>query len=158
MAYKAIPSGPGLNSGKTNVYNDIMIEKKDYVSGRLTTEIEGPSRVVIRYTDNQDGTLKVSYKATIPGDYTITLKLDTFYLPGCPYRVLVRGVAPVSLTKYGDSFIRSKKSARPEMFTTSADYMWINKPGVRLHLDSTHADLDPAFGGRTSIEIARYVR
>lgn len=157
MAYKAIPTGKGLNSGKTGVYNDILVEKKEYGSGRLTTLIEGPSRVIIKYIDNNDGTLKVSYKPSIPGEYSITLKLDTWYLPGCPFRVHVTGAAPSLLTRYGDGHIRTKNSHRPEMFSTSADFMWITKPGVKMSLNATEEDVDTSFGGRSTIEVARYV-
>ncbi|XP_053207663.1 filamin-A-like [Panonychus citri] len=162
MAYKAFPTGPGLNSGKVNVYNDILVEVKDYVSGKLTTEIDGPSRVTISYIDNHDGTLKISYKPTIPGDYTIVLKLDTFHLPGSPFRVKVKGLGPIGLlSSTGGSgksgYIRSSSSLRPATFNTSADYMWINKPttGVKLTINGANPNL-PDYLGKTPIETARF--
>ena len=157
MAYKAFPTGSGLNSGKTNVYNDISVQVKDYINGKLTTEIEGPSRVTIKYIDNHDGTIKVSYKPTIPGDYTIVLKLDTFHLPGSPFRVKVKGLGPISLSRHGESHIRSSSSLRPATFSTSADFMWISRPttGVKLSIDGANANL-PDYLGRTPIESARF--
>lgn len=151
MAYKLFATGPGLNSGKTNVYNDIIVDKSGYESGKLSIQIDGPSRVTIRYIDNQDGTIKISYKPTIPGDYTINLKFNSFFLQGSPFRVKVRGAAPISLTKHGNGQIRASNSLKPATLTSSADFAWFNK----LALNGGQIDVEN-FGGRSFIESARY--
>ena len=151
MAFNVVATGSGLNSGKTNVYNDINVNKSGLECGKLSTQIDGPSRVVIRYIDNNDGSVKISYKPSIPGDYTINLKFNSFFIPGSPFRVKVRGVAPPSLTRHGNGQIRASNSLRPEILSSSADFTWIKK----LSLNGSLIDVEN-FGGRSSIDMAQY--
>ncbi|RWS25656.1 hypothetical protein B4U80_10084 [Leptotrombidium deliense] len=138
MAYKLTVSGKGLAGGQTNRYNDFLVDVRECGDGKLSTEIEGPSRVQIMYVDNNDGTIKVSYKPHIPGDYTIYLKFNTFVVYGSPYRIKVRGCAPIALMRYGDGNIRSSgTSPKPVTFTTSSDFMWFNKPWIKLTLNGS---------------------
>ena len=54
----------------------------------MRCEIEGPSRADIHYINNNDGHLKLNYKVTIPGDYKIHIKFNTFYVMGSPFSVI----------------------------------------------------------------------
>ena len=42
--------------------------------GGLSVSVEGPSKADIQCGDNPDGTLKVGYKPTEPGNYTLNVR------------------------------------------------------------------------------------
>ncbi|RWS04827.1 hypothetical protein B4U79_04152 [Dinothrombium tinctorium] len=144
MAYKVNISGKGLAGGQTNRYNDFVVDVSECGDdGKISTEIEGPSRVQIKYVDNNDGTVRVSYKPLIPGDYTINVKFNTYLVYGSPYRVKVRGCAPIGLMKYGNGQVRNSLgvSPKPALFSTSSDFLWFKKPWVNFTLNGSEAEV-----------------
>lgn len=59
--------------------------------GGLSLSIEGPSKAEIQCKDNEDGTLKISYKPTEPGYYIVNLKFADHHVEGSPFTVKVTG-------------------------------------------------------------------
>lgn len=50
--------------------------------GGLSLSIEGPSKVDIKTEDLEDGTCKVTYFPTEPGNYIINIKFADQHVPG----------------------------------------------------------------------------
>lgn len=50
--------------------------------GGLSLSIEGPSKVDINTEDQEDGTCKVTYCPTEPGNYIINIKFADQHIPG----------------------------------------------------------------------------
>ncbi|RWS31582.1 Filamin-C-like protein [Leptotrombidium deliense] len=86
--------GAGLVSGRVNQYNDFTVYTHRPGYSGLSVGVDGPSRAEIRYTDNHDGTVKVSYMPSSPGEYRITIKYDGISVRGSPYTVRIRGDEP----------------------------------------------------------------
>ena len=73
--------------GKTLTHNEIDLDVHQFKEGKIRCEIEGPSRADIRYINNNDAHVKITYKVSIPGDYTIHIKFNTFFVMGAPFHV-----------------------------------------------------------------------
>ena len=61
--------------------------------GGLSLSIEGPSKVDINTEEQEDGTCKVTYCPTEPGNYIINIKFADQHVPGScshPTEVLTR--------------------------------------------------------------------
>lgn len=50
--------------------------------GGLSLSIEGPSKAEIDCHDNEDGSCKVTYKPTEPGNYIVNVKFADEHVPG----------------------------------------------------------------------------
>ena len=50
--------------------------------GGLSLSIEGPSKADIECLDNEDGSCRVTYKPTEPGNYIINIKFSDEHVPG----------------------------------------------------------------------------
>ncbi|KAI3382304.1 hypothetical protein SNEBB_011398 [Seison nebaliae] len=83
--------GSGLHSGKTNELNEFTVNTKDAGYGGLSLSIEGPSKADIECHDNEDGTCRVTYRPTEPGNYVINVKFADKPVPGSPFHVPVVG-------------------------------------------------------------------
>lgn len=60
--------------------------------GGLSLSIEGPSKVDINTEDLEDGTCRVTYCPTEPGNYIINIKFADQHVPGeCSTRALSHG-------------------------------------------------------------------
>ncbi|XP_027489315.1 filamin-A-like, partial [Corapipo altera] len=59
--------------------------------GGLSLSIEGPSKVDITTEELEDGTCRVSYCPTEPGNYIISVKFGDQHVPGNPFSVKVTG-------------------------------------------------------------------
>ncbi|KTF79932.1 hypothetical protein cypCar_00019630, partial [Cyprinus carpio] len=64
---------------------------KAFGYGGLGLSIEGPSKVDINCEDMEDGTCKVTYCPTEPGNYIINIKFTDKHIPGSPFTVKVTG-------------------------------------------------------------------
>lgn len=73
--------------GKTLTHNEIDLDLHQFKDGKIRCEIEGPSRADIHYINNNDGHIRLSYKVTIPGEYRIQIKYNTFFVCGSPFVV-----------------------------------------------------------------------
>ncbi|KAG8129894.1 hypothetical protein E2320_016779 [Naja naja] len=84
-------SGPGLSEGRTFEPSEFVIDTRDAGYGGLSLSIEGPSKVDINTEDLEDGTCKVTYCPTEPGNYIINIKFADQHVPGSPFSVKVTG-------------------------------------------------------------------
>ena len=69
--------------------------------GGLSLSIEGPSKADIECHDNEDGSCRVTYKPTEPGNYIINVKFADEHVPGRDSRLLQ--FEPKSDNQYWDS-------------------------------------------------------
>uniref|UniRef100_A0A8D0HEX4 Filamin A n=1 Tax=Sphenodon punctatus TaxID=8508 RepID=A0A8D0HEX4_SPHPU len=84
-------SGAGLSEGRTFEPAEFIIDTRDAGYGGLSLSIEGPSKVDINTEDLEDGTCKVTYCPTEPGNYIINIKFADQHVPGSPFSVKVTG-------------------------------------------------------------------
>lgn len=61
-------------------YEEIFFNLTGY--GGLSLSIEGPSKADIECLDNEDGSCRVTYKPTEPGNYIINIKFSDEHVPG----------------------------------------------------------------------------
>ena len=67
--------------------------------GGLSLSIEGPSKADIECHDNEDGSCKVTYKPTEPGNYIVNVKFADEHVPGSPFLVKIGGEPSGRLTE-----------------------------------------------------------
>ncbi|XP_041099448.1 filamin-A-like [Polyodon spathula] len=84
-------SGPGLTEGQTFEPAEFIIDTREAGYGGLSLSIEGPSKVDINTEDLEDGTCKVTYCPTEPGNYIINIKFADQHVPGSAFTVKVTG-------------------------------------------------------------------
>ncbi|CAF0892142.1 unnamed protein product, partial [Didymodactylos carnosus] len=76
--------GPGLEGGVVGFPADFMVETNGE-TGSLGFSIEGPSQARIECHDNGDGSAKVRYWPTIPGEYAIHILCNDEDIPNSPF-------------------------------------------------------------------------
>jgi filamin len=86
--------GKGLEGGKTGNDNPITIHSVDsdgmpvnFGGDPFVVEVHGPVEQRPEVHDNQDGTYSVNYDVTVPGDYTIEIKLHDRPIKDSPFQV-----------------------------------------------------------------------
>ncbi|KAJ8017344.1 hypothetical protein DPEC_G00016890 [Dallia pectoralis] len=84
-------NGSGLSEAKTFEPAEFIIDTREAGYGGLSLSIEGPSKVDINTEDQDDGTCKVSYCPTEPGNYIINIKFADQHVPGSAFTVKVTG-------------------------------------------------------------------
>ncbi|XP_023664499.2 filamin-A-like isoform X2 [Paramormyrops kingsleyae] len=99
-------SGKGLSEGRTFQPADFIIDTRDAGYGGLSLSIEGPSKVDIKTEDLEDGTCKVTYCPTEPGNYIINIKFADQHVPGSAFTVKVTGEG-----RMRESITRCRKAA-----------------------------------------------
>ncbi|XP_077196543.1 filamin-C isoform X2 [Paroedura picta] len=90
-ASKVKVSGKGLIEGRTFEVSEFIVDTRTAGYGGLGLSIEGPSKVDINCEDMEDGTCKVTYCPTEPGNYIINIKFADKHVPGSPFTVKVTG-------------------------------------------------------------------
>ncbi|XP_054034987.1 filamin-C [Dryobates pubescens] len=83
--------GKGLVEGHTFETSEFIVDTRSAGYGGLGLSIEGPSKVDINCEDVEDGTCKVTYCPTEPGNYIINIKFADKHVPGSPFTVKVTG-------------------------------------------------------------------
>ncbi|CAL9682624.1 unnamed protein product [Knipowitschia caucasica] len=83
--------GQGLVEGHTLETAEFIVDTRNAGYGGLGLSIEGPSKVDINCEDVEDGTCKVTYCPTEPGNYIINIKFADQHVPGSPFTVKVYG-------------------------------------------------------------------
>ncbi|XP_023668566.2 filamin-C isoform X9 [Paramormyrops kingsleyae] len=83
--------GKGLTEGHTFEVAEFIVDTRNAGYGGLGLSIEGPSKVDINCEDVEDGTCKVTYCPTEPGNYIINIKFADQHVPGSPFTVKVTG-------------------------------------------------------------------
>ncbi|CAJ1055134.1 filamin-A isoform X4 [Xyrichtys novacula] len=84
-------SGKGLSEARTFEPAEFIIDTREAGYGGLSLSIEGPSKVDINTEDQEDGTCKVTYCPTEPGNYIINIKFADQHVPGSAFTVKVTG-------------------------------------------------------------------
>ncbi|XP_067302535.1 filamin-A isoform X1 [Pseudorasbora parva] len=84
-------TGQGLSEARTFEPAEFVIDTRDAGYGGLSLSIEGPSKVDINTEDQEDGTCKVTYSPTEPGNYIINIKFADQHVPGSAFTVKVTG-------------------------------------------------------------------
>uniref|UniRef100_A0A8B9V314 Calponin-homology (CH) domain-containing protein n=1 Tax=Anas zonorhyncha TaxID=75864 RepID=A0A8B9V314_9AVES len=74
--------GKGLVEGHTFEVAEFIVDTRSAGYGGLGLSIEGPSKVDINCEDVEDGTCKVTYCPTEPGNYIINIKFADKHVPG----------------------------------------------------------------------------
>ncbi|XP_078275764.1 filamin-C isoform X2 [Rhinoraja longicauda] len=90
-ASKVKVSGKGLAEGRTFEVSEFIVDTRGAGYGGLGLSIEGPSKVDINCEDQEDGTCKVTYCPTEPGNYIINIKFADRHVPGSPFTVKMTG-------------------------------------------------------------------
>lgn len=98
-ASKVRVAGEGLQNGMANEINEFMVDTRDAGYGGLSLSIEGPSKADIECLDNEDGSCRVTYKPTEPGNYIINIKFSDEHVPGSPFNVSVGGEPSSRMTE-----------------------------------------------------------
>ncbi|KAM6895601.1 filamin-C-like isoform 2-T2 [Xenentodon cancila] len=83
--------GQGLVEGHTFEVSEFIVDTRNAGYGGLGLSIEGPSKVDINCEDVDDGTCKVTYCPTEPGNYIINIKFADQHIPGSPFTVKIFG-------------------------------------------------------------------
>ncbi|TRY85907.1 hypothetical protein DNTS_011928 [Danionella cerebrum] len=83
--------GKGLVEAQTFEVAEFFVDTRNAGYGGLGLSIEGPSKVDINCEDVEDGTCKVRYCPTEPGNYIINIKFADKHIPGSPFAVRVKG-------------------------------------------------------------------
>ncbi|XP_028848556.1 filamin-A [Denticeps clupeoides] len=99
-------SGQGLSEARTFEPAEFIIDTRDAGYGGLSLSIEGPSKVDINTEDLEDGTCKVTYCPTEPGNYIINIKFADQHVPGSAFTVKVTGEGRMK-----ESITRRRKAA-----------------------------------------------
>lgn len=94
--------GEGLKHGIINKINRFTVDTKEAGKGGLSLFIEGPTEVIVKCTDNRDGTCDVEYQANEPGEYDVIIKFAEKHIPGSPFLVVVdESTEPWKVKVYG---------------------------------------------------------
>ncbi|KAM9510776.1 LOW QUALITY PROTEIN: filamin-A-like [Guaruba guarouba] len=120
-------TGPGLREGRTFEPAHFTIDTRDAGYGGLSLSIEGPSKVDITTEELEDGTCRVSYCPTEPGNYIISLKFGDQHVPGSPFSVKVTGEGRVKES------ITRRRRAPPEASVGSACDLSLKVPELSEH-------------------------
>ncbi|VDP69478.1 unnamed protein product [Echinostoma caproni] len=89
VANKVRAIGPGLQQGLTHENNEFTIYTREAGAGTLAIAIEGPSKADIECEERRDGSSLVSYRVSLPGVYTCSLKFNDEHIPFSPFRIYV---------------------------------------------------------------------
>ncbi|XP_061663059.1 filamin-C isoform X3 [Syngnathoides biaculeatus] len=83
--------GAGVLEGRTFEVGDFIVDTRTAGYGGLGLSIEGPSKVDINCEDVEDGTCRVTYCPSEPGNYIVNIKFADQHVPGSPFTVKVFG-------------------------------------------------------------------
>ncbi|XP_075880927.1 filamin B a isoform X2 [Nelusetta ayraudi] len=83
--------GDGLAQASTFSDASFIVDTREAGYGGLGLSIEGPSKVDIQTEDMEDGTCKVTYCPTEPGNYIVSIRFAEEHVPGSPFTVRVTG-------------------------------------------------------------------
>ncbi|XP_041835805.1 filamin-B isoform X2 [Melanotaenia boesemani] len=98
--------GDGLVQGTTFNNASFVVDTREAGYGGLALAIEGPSKVDIQTEDMEDGTCRVSYCPTEPGNYIVSIRFAEDHVPGSPFTVRVTGEGRIR-----ESITRRQKAA-----------------------------------------------
>lgn len=125
-AKKVKTSGTALKEGKTHIENFFTVDTRNAGFGGLSLSIEGPSKAEINCLDQDDGTLKISYKPSEPGYYIINLKFADHHVEGSPFTIKIAGEG----TNRQREKIQRQRDAMPATDIGSQCKLTFKMPGI----------------------------
>ncbi|XP_029681359.1 filamin-C isoform X2 [Takifugu rubripes] len=131
--------GQGLVEGHTSEVAEFIVDTRTAGYGGLGLSIEGPSKVDINCEDVEDGTCKVTYCPTEPGNYITNIKFADQHVPGSPFTIKVFGEGRVKES------ITRKRQAPPIASVGSTCDLNLKIPGNWFHMVSAQERLTRTF-------------
>ncbi|CAF95123.1 unnamed protein product, partial [Tetraodon nigroviridis] len=131
--------GQGLIEGHTFEVAEFIVDTRNAGYGGLGLSIEGPSKVDINCDDVEDGTCKVTYCPTEPGNYIINIKFADQHVPGSPFTVKVFGEGRVK-----ESITRRRQAPSIASVGSTCD-LNLKIPGNWFHMVSAQERLTRTF-------------
>eukprot|EP00118_Oscarella_pearsei_P028822 m.3022 g.3022 ORF g.3022 m.3022 type:complete len:1777 (+) comp9010_c0_seq1:150-5480(+) len=95
-AAKVKAEGPGLKGGLTNEPAEFTVDTSKAGDAGLAILVEGPSQAEMKVDDNGDGTCRVHYHPTEPGEYLVNIKFDEEHIPGSPFMAAIEPATDAS--------------------------------------------------------------
>jgi filamin len=134
-ASKVKVTGQSLTTAMANEVNEFNINTKEAGVGALSLSVVGPGKVDIKCDENPDGTMRVSYKPTEPGQYHLTVKYADENVPGSPYTVNVGGQGSGRVT---ESIVRQSQAMQSTTSVGSTCELNIKMAGINARdIDGT---------------------
>ncbi|XP_062435521.1 filamin-C isoform X4 [Rhea pennata] len=130
--------GKGLVEGHTFEVSEFIVDTRSAGYGGLGLSIEGPSKVDINCEDVEDGTCKVTYCPTEPGNYIINIKFADKHVPGSPFTVKVTGEGRMK-----ESITRRRQAPSIATIGSTCD-LNLKIPGEAAPQDMTAQVLSPS--------------
>ncbi|XP_074481228.1 filamin-C-like isoform X6 [Sebastes fasciatus] len=131
--------GQGLVEGHTFEVAEFIVDTRNAGYGGLGLSIEGPSKVDINCDDVDDGTCKVTYCPTEPGNYIINIKFADQHVPGSPFTVKVFGEGRMK-----ESITRRRQAPSIATVGSTCD-LNLKIPGNWFHMVSAQERLTRTF-------------
>ncbi|XP_031734699.1 filamin-C-like isoform X1 [Anarrhichthys ocellatus] len=131
--------GQGLVEGHTLEVAEFIVDTRNAGYGGLGLSIEGPSKVDINCEDVEDGTCKVTYCPTEPGNYIINIKFADQHVPGSPFTVKVLGEGRMK-----ESITRRRQAPSIATVGSTCD-LNLKIPGNWFHMVSAQERLTRTF-------------
>ncbi|XP_068442134.1 filamin-C-like isoform X3 [Clinocottus analis] len=131
--------GQGLVEGHTFEVAEFIVDTRSAGYGGLGLSIEGPSKVDITCEDVEDGTCKVTFCPTEPGNYIISVKFADQHVPGSPFTVKVFGEGRMK-----ESITRRRHAPSIASVGSTCD-LNLKIPGNWFHLVSAQERLTQTF-------------
>jgi len=92
--------------------------------------VVGPSKVEIKCEENPDGTTKVLYKPTEPGQYQLAVKYADEHIPGSPFTINAGGVGSGRVTS--ESIVRQQQATQTTTSAGSTCELNIKMAGINV--------------------------
>ncbi|XP_037316973.2 filamin-C isoform X1 [Pungitius pungitius] len=131
--------GQGLVQGHIFEVAEFIVDTRQAGYGGLGLSIEGPSKVDIICEDVEDGTCKVTYCPTEPGNYIINIKFADQHVPGSPFTVKVFGAGRMK-----ESITRRRQAPSIATVGSTCD-LNLKIPGNWFHMVSAQERLTRTF-------------
>uniref|UniRef100_A0A669B024 Filamin B n=1 Tax=Oreochromis niloticus TaxID=8128 RepID=A0A669B024_ORENI len=129
--------GDGLVQGTTFNNASFIVDTREAGYGGLALSIEGPSKVDIQTEDMEDGTCRVTYCPTEPGNYIVSIRFAEEHVPGSPFTVRVTGEGRIR-----ESITRRQKAASVASVGSVCD-LSLKIPGTQTFGAFVHVNLSP---------------
>ncbi|KAM3621534.1 uncharacterized protein V6R79_012576 [Siganus canaliculatus] len=137
--------GDGLVQGTTFTNSSFIVDTREAGYGGLALSIEGPSKVDIQTEDVDDGTCRVTYCPTEPGNYLVSIRFAEQHVPGSPFTVRMSGEGRIR-----ESIMRRQKAVSVASVGSTCDFS-LKIPAIDIK--DISAEVTSPSGGRQSAEV-----
>lgn len=90
-AAKVIVGGTGIENAICQEKNNLAVDISNAGTGVLSLLMRGPSKVVMKCVENENGLLGIVYAPTEPGIYTLSVIFSGISVPGSPFTISCTG-------------------------------------------------------------------